>query len=424
VINLPYGRISLKINIPDHDVIVIEQNKKSTGNGPADVDSFEKSLKHPLIKDSISNLSLAKKNVAIAINDKTRPLPYELFLEKFLQEIKEIYGCPKKIEFYVATGTHKPLTIPEINEMLPGNITKSYNILNHDCDDGGELFFLGNTSQNTPVYVNKKFYEADVKIALGCIAPHHFMGFSGGAKTCAIGLAGRNTIEKNHAMLLHPNAKMGLFKSNPMRMDVEEIAKLMKIDLAFNIIQDDNKKILHYLFGEPDQVMLAGVQYFYDHSQPIDEKHINKYDLVIASCGGYPKDINLYQAQKAITHASFFAKPQGIIILVADCVQGYGSDGFVDFLKKFDHAEELINQFERMQFKLGPHKAYQLAKQAIQNKIILVSNIKDQDYLGYLVTFEKNIHNAIQNALHLLPQKPKIAVLPFATSLIPYKMDL
>jgi len=77
-----------------------------------------------------------------------------------------------------------------------------------------------------------------------------------------------------------------------------------------------------------------------------------------------------------------------------------------------------------MQFKLGPHKAYQLAKQAIQNKIILVSNIKDQDYLGYLVTFEKNIHNAIQNALHLLPQKPKIAVLPFATSLIPYKMDL
>lgn len=424
MINLPYGRITLQIDIPEHEVIVIEQNKNFSGNSTTCEDNFEKSIKHPLIEDSMSNLSLAKKNVAIAINDQTRPLPYELFLENLLKEIKKTYGFPKNIEFFIAAGTHKPLTINEIKEMLPDNITDRYNIINHDCDSVDGLNYLGDTTRNTPVYVNKKYFEADVRIALGCIAPHHFMGFSGGAKTCAIGLAGRHTIEKNHAMLSHPNAKMGLFKSNPMRMDVEEIAKLMKNDLVFNIIQDDNKKILQYFFGEPDLVMLAGVRYFYDHSQPIDKKHINNYDLVIASCGGYPKDINLYQAQKAITHASFFAKPQGIIILVAECVQGYGSDGFVDFLEKFEHTEELINQFERMQFKLGPHKAYQLAKQAEQNKIILVSSIKEQDYLDYLVTFEKNIHNAIKNALHLLPQRPKIAVLPFATSLIPNNMDL
>ena len=356
MIELPYGRKSLIFNIESKDNVTIKPPEKSLFM----VNDIEKiigrAIKNPLINNQIEK-DFDKKSIGIAINDHTRPLPYQLFLKPLIYLLEKNYGHPKKIDLFIAAGTHKPPSDIEIRAFIPEEIINNYPIACHDCDKTENLVFLGFTSQKTPVYVNKCFFYSDIKIVIGNIEPHHFMGYSGGVKTAAIGLAGRETISKNHSFLSHPKAKMGLFKSNPMRMDVEEIGSMMGIDYAFNIILDNKKNILASYWGDPFSVIECGIKFFIQNLQVNLDDHFHKYDLVIASPGGYPKDINLYQAQKALTHACFFAKPHSPIILTAECREGFGNQTFKEFLEIFRSPSEVINAFEKMTFVIGPHKA-------------------------------------------------------------------
>ena len=247
----------------------------------------------------------------------------------------------------------------------------------HDCDDTDNLIYLGKTAKGTPVHVNGSFMNSDIKILVGNIESHHFMGFSGGVKTAAIGLTGRETITANHSMLSHPNTTMGLYSSNPMRMDVEEIGKMIGIDFVLNIVINDNKEIIAAYAGDPVEVMAKGIDFIRKNIQMDLHETAGTFDLVIASPGGYPKDINFYQAQKAITHACLFSKPEGVIILAAECRDGMGSQKFEQFLTSKNSFSEVIETFSSMPFEIGPHKAFQLAKQAITHKIILVSDIPE-----------------------------------------------
>jgi nickel-dependent lactate racemase len=328
------------------------------------------------------------------------------------------------MRFFIATGTHKPLSEHEIARFVPKEITARFPIICHDCDQTDNLLYLGQTTAGTPVWVNRAFYEADIRIVVGNIEPHHFMGYSGGMKTAAIGLGGRETITKNHAMLAHPKAKMGLYKSNPMRMDVEEIGHLMKVQFAFNIVMDSEKKIVSAFWGEPGAVIRAGIAYYQDHFQMDLDDHLQKYDVVIASPGGYPKDINLYQAQKALTHACLLAKKGATIILAAECRDGYGSRGFEEFLTAHRTAEKIIREFENSDFHIGPHKAYQIALQAKDHKIMLVTEMKETQAIRDLVMTFGNLEEALYTAKSHMPANYKTALLPDATHIIPRMNDL
>jgi len=381
------------------------------------------SFQNPLGRGPLSE-DLTGKSIAIAINDQTRPLPYDEILEPFIAHLVSMKANPERISFFIATGTHKPLSEKEITRLLPGNIISTYPVMCHDCDQTDNLIYIGQTTAGTPVFVNKQYYKADIRVVIGNIEPHHFMGYSGGMKTAAIGLVGRETITKNHAMLSHPKAKKGLFRSNPMRMDVEEIGRLMGIHFAFNIVMDSNKRIMSAFFGEPGAVIRAGIAYYQDHFQMELDDHFSRYELVIASPGGYPKDINLYQAQKALTHACLFAKKGGTIILAAECRDGYGSQPFEAFLSEYSSTQEIISAFESMPFRIGPHKAFQFAQQARDHRIFLVSEIKDTEDIRGLITPFDNIGTALSHAFSELPKASKIAVLPDATHVLPRMNDL
>lgn len=421
-ITLPYGRRKLIHQLDFRDVMVINPEEI-----PRKTEKTEKNIQNCFLNltKGLEIPQFNKKNIAIAVNDQTRPLPYDHFLVEFIKGLISNFGEPANIEFFIATGTHTPLTRKEIYEILPLNITKNYSISSHDSNQVDNLIFLGETRRNrTPVFVNKEFFMSDTKIVIGNIAPHHFMGYSGGVKTAAIGLAGRQTIETNHALISHPNAKMGLFKSNPMRMDVEEIGKMMGVDYAFNLILDHRKIIKQILFGIPFDVMISGIQYLYNYMHTDISEYKDRFDLVIATPGGYPKDINLYQAQKAITHAEYFVKPQGVIILVAQCEQGYGSNDFEYFFKGSKTPDEVIHDFEMMKFKIGPHKAFQIAQQAKRNIIFLVSDIPSDDYSGSMMILCNQVEEALSSSWEFLPANPHVAVLPYAINLMPKILDI
>ncbi len=381
-----------------------------------------------LVKNALLKWSAASKikqeitsitTVAIGINDQSRPLPNQILLPVLLDFLQDLKIKNENITFFIATGTHIPLNEKEFESILDSKIQATYKVLCHDCDNEANLKFLGTTRKGTPVYVNRLFMESDFKILVGNIEPHHFMGFSGGVKTAAIGLTGRETITANHSMLTQPNTTMGLYSSNPMRMDIEDIGELIAIDLVLNVVLNDNKEIITSFAGDPKAVMLKGIKFIRENIQMDLSDKAGSFDLVIASPGGYPKDINFYQAQKAITHACLFSKPKGVIILTAECRDGMGSRKFEQFITLKDSFSDVIETFSSQPFEIGPHKAFQLAKQALTHEIILISDISDELVKNIKLQSAKSLDHAIGLASPYLPPNPRIAVLPFATHTMP-----
>jgi nickel-dependent lactate racemase len=412
--NLPFGISSIDLILPP--------SLKADLIQPIDIEPAPDPLKE--VKDSLDlsiGLSLDQlifktSTIAIAVNDKTRPVPHLYLLPPLLKKLERYGVSNNNITIIIATGTHLPMTQEEFQLILPADICGNYVVLSHNCDDRQKLINLGLTSRGTPSYVNRKFYESDVKIVTGNIEPHHFMGYSGGVKSAAIGLAGRKTINANHSMLTDPNSKIGLYETNPMRQDIEEIGKLMGIDFALNAILNSNKSISKVFSGDPIQVMKAGISLVKEKCQiPVR----GPYDIVIASPGGHPKDINLYQSQKAITHASEITKEGGVIIIVAACSEGSGSKAFQQFMVGVNSYSQVIDKFNSEGFKVGPHKAFQIAREASRTHIILVSQLPPDLVRNWLMTPAINLDDAINISLSILPNAHRVAIMPRATNTIP-----
>jgi len=414
---IPYGNSQIIFSLPENikvDLILPDYfppQKETELNL-----SIKNALTHPI--DEIKKRSFVKgKKVGIAINDPTRPVPHSILLPPLLDYLKNQGVNKEDISFFIATGTHKPLYKDDFTKFLPSLIIDHYQIHSHDCDDTANLLFLGATSRNTPVFVNKIFFELDTKIVIGNIEPHHFMGFSGGVKSAAIGLAGRETININHALLLDPLSYIGNYENNPTRQDVEEIGEMMDITAALNVVMNSEKKIINTFWGTPRNIMKAGVPI----SRQVCQKKITlKYDLVIASPGGYPKDINLYQAQKAITHVNQIAKEKGTIILLSECIEGLGSTLFEEYLKNFSSFDEIIEHFNKTKFKVGPHKAYQLAIQGVRNRLILVSSMDESIVKKTLLESAKSMKDAMNLVGEISESDFSIAIVPFATNTVLY----
>jgi lactate racemase len=412
--DLPYGSATLNLIISDgYQVDVIAPAPVKAERDPLGIVSS--ALDRPVAGFGLDRFRGARSAV-IAINDKTRPVSHHLLLPPLLQRLEHMNIPSDAIELIVATGTHLPATDEEIQRTYPAEIVSRYRITSHDCDDQNQLINLGHTKSGTPVSVNRRFYESDLRIVTGNIEPHHFMGFSGGVKSAAIGLAGRKTININHAMLVDPMAKAGLYETNPMRMDIEEIGEMMDVHFALNTIQNDDLEIIHALAGQPKQVMQAAVPL---SRQACQVPVAGLYDLVVASAGGYPKDINLYQAQKALTHAALITKSGGYVILVAECREGSGSRACEVFLSDIENIQDVFSKFHSQGFQVGPHKAFQIAREAARINLCLVSNLPDELVKQFFFRPAKSLQQALIIALSALPSDARVAILPSATHTIP-----
>lgn len=413
-VSLSYGHGTVSVSIPETLSLAFIE--------PIDIPQTElagqivrRALDHPVDSVGLEKFDGAR-SAAVAINDKTRMVPFGDILPPLIERLRAV-GIPSRaIRLIVATGTHVPMDPAEIAKMLPAEIISQVQIESHHCDDPSGLVFLGASPSNTPVWVNRHFYEADLKIVTGNIEPHHFMGFSGGAKSASIGLAGRTTINANHSMLLNPACCAGSYESNPMRMDVEDIGEKIGIHFALNAVLNGKKQIIAAFSGSPKQVMIEGIKHIRKYCQvPV----FSKYDIVLASANGYPKDISLYQAQKALTHAAMITRDGGTVILAAECIEGLGSRAFEEFIQDVETPDQVIEKFSRLGFQIGPHKAFQLARDARRLKIYLVSGIPDDMVRKCMLIPASSVQEAFDCAMMNHPaQSPFVAVLPRATNTI------
>jgi len=408
---LPYGKSHLTFHLPDSfkvDTLLPESMQPVE-----DVEHMVlQALTDPHSKKNLEDF-LGAASVGIAINDKTRPVSKPNPLPYLLDHLNKLDFPKEAVTLFVGSGTHKPMNEEELHQILDDDIIAQYRIVVHDCDKS-PIVPLGKTAYQTPVWVNEAFYNCELKITVGNIEPHHFMGFSGGVKTAAIGLVGRETITANHAMLTQDLARSGLFYINPMRRDLEEIGQKIGIDFTLGTILNENKQIIQLLFGSPTSVMKSAIpviRNLFGVTVPAP------YDLVIASPGGWPKDINLYQAQKGLTHAARVTKDGGWVILLAACPEGSGSPTYETYIHSAQSHQAVLDEFKNGFFQVGPHKAFQIAREAVRVNIVLVSDIPPDLLKSWKITPSQPelLEHLIQWITDQFDPDARIAVLPAAT---------
>jgi nickel-dependent lactate racemase len=409
IIPIPYGKTHLELRLPDTlDVTVLTPHKTPPVADP------ERSVRHVL--DSVNWAQFAgATSAAIAINDKTRPVPHALLLPPLLERIEALGIARERIVLIIATGNHAPMTPDEFPGILPAEVIERYKVISHDVDARENLVTLGTTPRGTPVTINRAYLDADLRLVVGNVEPHQFIGFSGGVKSAVIGLAGMETINANHRMMTEQNATLGRYDDNPARQDVEDLGRMVGIHLALNTVLNDHKEIVRVFCGQPLDVMRAAIPLV----RQVYEIPIPKpFDLMIISPGGYPKDINIYQAQKALGHASLVTRPDGAIIVAAACSEGSGSSKYENWVRYVDSQPAVVARFRQEGFRVGPHKAYQIARDSVGRRVIWVTELPDPDF--FLMESARDLSEAVERVFKERSEQIKhIGVMPYANATIP-----
>jgi nickel-dependent lactate racemase len=411
---IPYGRTQLTVRLEDSFRTELLAPAR-VEPAPDPVQAVRDALSHPAGGVRLADFARAR-SVAIAISDKTRPVPHAVLLPPLLQALDQLGIPPGGVTLIVATGLHAPMPEAEFAQILPADILARYRVISHNATAAEELVSLGKTRLGTPVQVNRVFAQADLRVAVGNLEPHQFMGFSGGAKTAAIGLGGRDTINANHAWMLDPRADLARYENNPAREDVEEIGRKIGVHFALNAVINESKQIVRVLAGEPQAVMRQGIPFVL---QIYQLRVAAPFDLLIASPGGHPKDINLYQAQKALGHAARITREGGTIILVAACPEGAGSRSYEEWVTGMASHQAVLERFQREGFRIGPHKAFQIARDAAPRRVFMVTEMPPALVQKLLLTPCASLDAALATALPGLAPAARIGIMPWANATIP-----
>lgn len=371
IIKIPYGKEKITLDIPDKNIqdIISEKENSFFMNEKSIIDE---ALKNPIGSVKLSELSKGSKNACIIISDITRHCPSYKFLPQLIKELNEGGIKNRNIRIIIGLGIHRKHSEDEKRKLV-GDIV--YNNIETIDFDITKTTFIGHTSFGTPVEVFDEVFGYDLLIVTGNIEYHYFAGYSGGAKAIMPGICSRNSIQSNHAMMLNDKAVSGNFFDNPVRQDIEETGKLLGINFIFNAIVDDTKKIISAVAGKNNEAYIEEIKKY----DAIYKKEVEQSaDIVITSQGGYPKDLNLYQSQKALENVKELVSEKGTIVLVASCNEGFGEDVFEEWMK-YVKDFEFISQRLTNNFVLGGHKAAAISRLLTKADVLLYSNFKKNE---------------------------------------------
>jgi len=333
-IGLQYGTHEISLNLPEN-CIVYNSEYLPAQTGPSAM--FSESVAHPVGSRTLPEL-LKKRNegnVVIVVSDFTRPIPYAEFLPQLLALIEREGVSKNEIIVLIATGMHRPSTPEENLKMFGESVAKNYRIVNHACENEGELQELEGLSwSGARIKLNKHYVQAGFRIVTGLVEPHFMAGFSGGRKAICPGLVSLDTLQKFHgySFLSHPAATSTMLENNPCHEENTSIARMCPPDFAINVVLDNHKKVNAIISGELFASHLKTVEYVRKACCPIVNEAA---DLVITSCGGYPLDATFYQCVKGFVICLPAVKPTGEIIAFGGCSEGVGSPEYRAIMKKY-----------------------------------------------------------------------------------------
>ena len=343
-IDLAFGKTGLTVHLPEGFRYRVLEARVAMPL-PDWQGALESALDRPTGAPPLVELARGKRSAAISVCDITRPAPNRLTLPPVLRRLSEA-GIPREeITILIATGLHRAATEAEIREICGEEIAGVYRVVNHDARNLASHRHLGSTQSGTPVYIDERFAGADMHITLGFIEPHLMLGYSGGRKLIAPGLAAQETIKVLHSPKFMRDARAveGSTEDNPLHRELLEIARMARHDFMLDVALARDRSIAGVFAGDGQLAHRSGVEFV---SQVLLETLDEPVDAAITTSAGYPLDLTYYQCIKGVTAASHIVKAGGSILLVAECAEGAGAPEFARMLRGGLSDAEFLEQIK------------------------------------------------------------------------------
>lgn len=373
---------------------------------------------HPIDSKPLNELLQPGQKVAFICNDPTRVANSHDFMPILVEELNKMGIKDEDMRIVFALGTHRKMTQEEMIEAVGEDVAKRLPMYNSDCNKQEDFEYFGETSFGTPVWLNKLICDVDLVIMTGTIVHHFFSGFGGGRKAVLPGVAAMETIRRNHSLMMSPDAQLGKLHGNPVYEDQMEGVRLFAKEhrmFLFNAILDAKKQFLKIFAGDWEKAHLEACK-FVDkvYGVEIDAPA----DIVIASCGGYPKDINVYQLQKTMDNAWCAVKDGGVVIIIGECEEGSGSAALEKALQEHPSPDAIKAQLEK-NFVIGAHKAFAITRLMKKAKFILVSALDKKIASDLLFEAVDNVDEAIELAEKYVGSDYNIILMPQGSLTVP-----
>lgn len=374
------------------------------------IEAVRTALAQPLGAKRLSELAAGVSSVTIIVDDHTRPTPTARILPEVLAELFRARVPESAITILVATGMHRPPTADELARSVPPEIAAHIRVIIHDCKDENALVEVGRARSGVPLKINHAVAEAELVVAIGMIAPHPYAGFTGGAKSVSPGVAGLETIVANHILNVFPSAGPGQVAGNPVQEDIAHAGRAGKLAFVVNTVMNGANQVVDVLAGDPFKVTEVGFERareIYRAAYPA------KSDVAIVSCGGHPRDANLYLAVRAVKTANLVIRRGGYIVLVAGCAEETGPARFAQVMRN------MPLMFEET---LHEEPEHVIAAHVLKTtKTIVVSCVRPGVFEELGLRHATTVEDALRQITNELGREPTVLVITNGWTVIPEK---
>ena len=413
-VSIPIGEGAVEARIPN--LVKVVEPPYAPGV-PDPRQEVRRALLSPIGAPRLSHLARGKKRAVIVVNDITRPYPGRLMAEEIARELNEAGMEDGRISLLVAYGQHRENTPEEMRQMYGEDLLRRFRVVHHHAGAADENVTIGFTRGGVEVSVNRFYMESDLKILTGCIAPHQFAGFSGGRKSVIPGIAGIEAVKRHHSFPIRPEKiSLGWLRGNRFHEEALEAARMTGVDFIVNSVDNAQRQLVSCVAGDLEAAFYAGA----DISRRIWTVEIpRRPGILIVSPGGFPRDFDLHQSQKAIGCAELLLPEGGGLILCAECRDGAGKPG--ELLRRAETPDEVIDDFLKNGLKPnGNGKAYMLARAAKRYRIALAgSKIPQAALREMFLDGYGTVEEAVEAMLRAYGPDTPILVAPHASEIIP-----
>ena len=399
------------VEVPDRNVLGV----LTSNDVPRDLlneAEVARALANPIGAPRLRGIVHPGEKIAVVTSDITRPCPTYRIMPALLDELYAA-GCrAEDITLVFALGSHRRQTDEEKRKLAGERAWREIRCVDSDPED---CVHMGFTDHGTPVDITRVVAEADRRICLGNIEYHYFAGYSGGAKAIMPGSSTPAAIQANHSLMVREEACAGNLEGNPLRRDLEQATAMVGVDFIVNVVLDEHKQIVRAVAGDLTLAHREGCRFLDSmYLKPIEARA----DIVLVSQGGAPKDLNLYQTQKALDNAKHAVRKGGTIILIGSCKEGLGSRVFEEWLLSAPTAHSMIERIGR-DFQLGGHKAAAIAMVLENAEIYLVSDLEDDLVRRIFLKPAHSAQEALDAAFARLGPDATVLAMPYGGSTLP-----
>jgi nickel-dependent lactate racemase len=410
-----YGEEQVELELPDRNLIGVLKTSRPSASADVEYEVL-RSLENP-----VTPFMKKGSKALLIVTDYTRATPLSRILPPLIRKLKG-EGF-REFTVLVANGLHAPASQKQLEELLGGEVFEEAEVVNHDASKLDELTYLGETSWGTPLWVNRRLFEADLRIGCGTVEPHFFAGYSGGGKIILPGVSGVETIYRNHSygMINHPGSRLGVLDKNIIYKDICEAASMSELDAVVNVVLSFEGGVSKCFSGEPIKTHRSAVEFL---ERFVKVRVERKADIVVVSGGGYPADRNLYQAVKGMAVGEPLVKDNGVIVLLAECRDGVAHEHFYQLASKFKDPAALLKYIKEHEPIRDQWEVQIMARILMKSRIVVYAKgVTAQELENMMLIPASSPEEALEIAFSLTSRDAELLAVPEGTHVIPEVLE-